>query len=426
MSDTVTQPLQTQLIETDVFPFEFLSAIAERESWRKEIYRPVYHVHKWWAKRLGSIFRGLLLGCLLPEQADLEEAFYQKHNFSTVSIFDPFMGSGTTVGEAHKLGCTALGCDINPVACESVRVALGPLDRYQLQNAFSDLSSSVGKRIQELYQSHDENQQLCDVLYYFWVKYVSCPHCTRSVDLFSTRVIAQNAYPDRKPEVQICCPQCGDIFSALTHDKRVHCRSCGLNFNPHTGNVIGAKAICPICSTSFSIAEVVRVSGQPPAHRLYGKLLLTPEGKKRYLPTTATDIEAYDSCSDLLGEELARDTIRLPDTVLADGFNTRQAIGYNYLHWRDFFNKRQLLALGWLQAAIAELSDVPTREALLTLFSGVLEFNNLFATYKGEGTGAVRHMFAITFSNRSALLLRLIYGAQPKVPARFQTCLKLA
>ena len=28
------------------------------------------------------------------------------------------------------------------------------------------------------------------------------------------------------------------------------------------------------------------------------------------------------------------------------------------------------------------------------ILSGVLEFNNIFASYKGEGTGAVRHMFA--------------------------------
>jgi len=28
------------------------------------------------------------------------------------------------------------------------------------------------------------------------------------------------------------------------------------------------------------------------------------------------------------------------------------------------------------------------------VFSGVLEFNNMFASYKGEGTGAIRHMFA--------------------------------
>ena len=32
--------------------------------------------------------------------------------------------------------------------------------------------------------------------------------------------------------------------------------------------------------------------------------------------------------------------------------------------------------------------------ALLLLFSGLLEFNNVFASYKGEGTGAVRHMFS--------------------------------
>jgi putative DNA methylase len=69
-------------------------------------------------------------------------------------------------------------------------------------------------------------------------------------------------------------------------------------------------------------------------------------------------------------------------------------MGYGFRTWRDFFNDRQLLVLGWLQAAIGELSDIPTRNAFQILFSGLLEFNNMFASYKGEGTGAVRHMFA--------------------------------
>ena len=43
------EPRQRRLIETDEFGFDFVSAIARRESWRKEIYRPIYHVHKWWA-----------------------------------------------------------------------------------------------------------------------------------------------------------------------------------------------------------------------------------------------------------------------------------------------------------------------------------------------------------------------------------------
>jgi putative DNA methylase len=382
------------LIEADTFPFEFLSAIAERESWRKEIYRPVYHIHKWWAKRLGSIFRGIILGCLLPEEANLEEAFYQKQNFTKVSIFDPFMGSGTTVGEAHKLGCIALGRDINPVACETVRVALGPLDHHRLKDAFSRLSTTVGKRLQSLYQSEDDVGQSGEVLYFFWVKHIPCPHCAGGVDLFSTYIIARNAYPDRKPEVQIYCPQCGNIFPALNEDRQVHCGACGSDFDPNAAPAKGAKATCPTCLESFSIINAVRTFDRPPAHRLYGKLLLTPEGTKKYLPATLPDLEAYEQCANLLQRELERGTIYLPETMLADGFNTRQAIGYNYRYWRDFFNKRQLLALGWLHDAIAELPDIATREAFFTLFSGVLEFNNLFASYKGEGTGAVRHMFA--------------------------------
>ena len=116
-----------RLIETDAFPFEFLSRLAERESWRKEIHRPIYHVHKWWAKRLGSVFRGILLGTMLPEVGDLAAEFYKVHRFASETVFDPFMGSGTTVGEAHKLGFTAIGRDINPVAVRGrCRTALGP------------------------------------------------------------------------------------------------------------------------------------------------------------------------------------------------------------------------------------------------------------------------------------------------------------
>ena len=96
-------------------------------------------------------------------------------------------------------------------------------------------------------------------------------------------------------------------------------------------------------------------------------------------------------------------------------------MSYGFTAWRDFFNDRQLLALGWLDAAIAQLHDEPARAALSTLFSGVLEFNNMFASYKGEGTGAVRHMFRITFSSRNAPRSKRIPGARPKAPAPFPT-----
>ncbi len=381
-----------RLIESDDFPFEFLSQIAERESWRKEIHRPIYHVHKWWAKRLGSVFRGILLGSVLPSKSDLRQEFYRCHSFRGLSVFDPFMGSGTTIGEAHKLGMTALGRDINRVAVEAVRTAFGPLDRRQLVDAFETLSEVAGRDLRILYRTKDASGRACDALYYFWVMQIHCPRCDEHVDLFSSHIIARNAYPARKPEVQIHCPACGGIFQGKIGNDSVNCPKCHHHFDTTSGPANGAKATCPRCRHVFSI--LASVGHKRPSYRLYAKLILTSDGYKQYLPVNCDDLNGYEECSRRLRDELNAGRIRLPNLRLADGYNTRQAMSYNFRLWTDFFNDRQLLALGWLHAAIANIAEIPTRSALLTLFSGTLEFSNLFASYKGEGTGAVRHMFS--------------------------------
>src|SRR5215216_3819700 len=91
-------------LESPSFPFERLSEVAELESWRKEVNRPIYHLHKWWAQRLGSVFRGILIGAVERDPAKVMPAFFAAARPSEIVVFDPFMGSGTTVGEALKLG----------------------------------------------------------------------------------------------------------------------------------------------------------------------------------------------------------------------------------------------------------------------------------------------------------------------------------
>jgi putative DNA methylase len=381
-----------RLIETDLFPFEFLSRLGELESWRKEIHRPVSHLHKWWATRLGSVFRGILLGCTLKEGGDLAGEFYRTHPPVDVTVLDPFMGSGTTVGEAHKLGFTVLGRDINPVAVHAARVGLGPMDWEKINRAFADVAGGVGEKISALYRSTDSRSRPCEVLYYFWVMQSGCPGCCRPVDLFPSWVIARNAFPERKPDVQLLCPGCGGVFRGQNDRKRTSCPSCEIAFDPQEGNARGTKANCPQCRQTFRILDAI--GGKRPDFRLYAKLVLTLNGEKEYLPAGDDDRAAYQGCARRLGEELASGNVTLPNLSLEDGFNTRQAMGYGFRSWRDFFNDRQLLALGWLQAALARVPDVVTRDVLLTVFSGALEFNNLFASYKGEGTGAVRHMFS--------------------------------
>ncbi len=374
----------------DGFPFSELSVVAEIESWRKEVYRPVYHLHKWWAQRLGSVFRAVILGASMPRGSAIMDLFYQPVRLPAPVVFDPFMGSGTTVGEAHKLGCTVIGRDINPIAYRSVSVALCPLSRDKVTRLFRELEKKVGAKLRRLYRSVDGDGEPCDVLYYFWVKTLPCPECSAGVDLFSSYVFARHAYVKKHPTVRVLCRGCGEVFAAQFTDESVTCPSCELSFAPRSGPARRAKALCDQCGTDFPIAKTARAAGRPPAHRLYAKLVLRQDGTREYLRATDADLRAYRRAERRL-RSLAPPRPKVP---IEDGHNTRQVLNYGYSTWDQMFNDRQHLALAILADGIRGLPASPERHALMLLFSGVLEFNNMFASYKGEGTGAVRHMFS--------------------------------
>lgn len=119
-------------------------------------------------------------------------------------------------------------------------------------------------------------------------------------------------------------------------------------------------------------------------------LALRPDGEKVYLSARKEDVDLYDEAKRRLEEE----DLPLPSASVRPGHNTDQARGYNYTQWRRFFNERQLLCLGLLLREILKIEDLEVQEQILCLFSSTLEFNNLFCSFKGEGTGAVRHMFS--------------------------------
>src|SRR5579859_5514396 len=85
------------------FPAAELSHIGEHESWRKEVHRPATSTHKWWAKRLGSVFRGILTSAITENQTAALEAYSSRTRLDGLTVFDPFAGSGTTIVEAAKL-----------------------------------------------------------------------------------------------------------------------------------------------------------------------------------------------------------------------------------------------------------------------------------------------------------------------------------
>ncbi len=377
-------------IEEDEFPFEEFCNVAELESWRKEINRPLYHVHKWWAQRLGSVFRAIILSTFAPAGTDVKQAFYSGVRFPGTIVFDPFMGSGTTIGEALKLGCRAVGRDINPVAYFAVKNALASHSRAEVTRQFKAIERDVAAEIQYFYRARLPGGGEAQSLYYFWVKTLDCPDCSGTVDLFRSYIFARHAYPRNHPLARAVCPSCHEINEIRYDAVQVTCHSCDHVYDPRSAPANRTKATCPHCGNTFAIAETIRKQGYPPKHRLYAKLVLTANKEKRYLSADDFDRALYQEAAN----RLAAMGRGYPQGKLRPGYNTNQAINYGYRSWRDMFNDRQLLCLRLLADRIRKIKSEPLRDLFACLFSGTLEFNNMFTSYKGEGTGAVRHMFS--------------------------------
>jgi len=366
------------------FPGVRLSEVAEAESWRKEIHRPATHTHKWWAQRLGTVFRGILASAVTESESQAIDAMEGPLRLEGLTVFDPFAGSGTTLVEGAKVGASVVGIDINPVATLVQRQALQEWDVPALSRAYKLIEEQCREPIDTLHRTESGET----VLYYFWVAVADCPECHEGVRLFSRHVFAQNAYPRRVPRAQLVCPTCLSIQEGRYDFAEAKCE------NGHTFGKEGAvSGAWMTCSSGHRSKVIHALGGMAPRQEMYAKMVLGDDGKKRYEGITQFDWDLYRRASEMLTRE--RTVLVLPEGVLEDGYNTKQAINWGYRSWSDFFNDRQLYCLGKLGSAIRDLSgDDNEREALAALFSGTLEFNNLFCSFKGEGTGAVRHMFS--------------------------------
>jgi Protein of unknown function (DUF1156). len=71
MSDPDTDSRDTLPIERG-FPIEQVNDLADREGRAKIHYRPLSTMHKWLARRLGSVFRAISLYSLVDDPSDIE------------------------------------------------------------------------------------------------------------------------------------------------------------------------------------------------------------------------------------------------------------------------------------------------------------------------------------------------------------------
>ncbi len=106
------------LLEAGKVPIAEIAELALREG---QCTNPIYRVHRWFARRLGSQFRAIQTGLSLkPEEADrFWDLYLGDLSLDGAVVLDPFVGGGTSLVEAGRCGARVIGYDIDPVAPSS-------------------------------------------------------------------------------------------------------------------------------------------------------------------------------------------------------------------------------------------------------------------------------------------------------------------
>lgn len=81
------------------------------------------------------------------------------------------------------------------------------------------------------------------------------------------------------------------------------------------------RETCPSCDHSFPIAKTIRASGKPPAHRMYAKPILLPDGSKAYHPITDEDRNLFAKAERALADRKNA----YPVVAIEPSYNTNQA-----------------------------------------------------------------------------------------------------
>ncbi|EMA08722.1 Adenine-specific DNA methylase, contains a Zn-ribbon domain [Haloarcula vallismortis] len=415
------------------FPIERVNEIAEKETRAKQYYRPIYTMHKWWARRPGCLFRAISLYSLLDENTtaddvevyepgenqqlgstgldeyDLVEAigdvdmddpeslwdFYPKDvRIKDKKILDPFMGGGTSLVEASRFGVKSRGMDLNPVAWFVTKTQLeaGQVDVDELQQAFERLKDDVAEEILEYYRTPCPNgDHDADVMYNFWVKELDCVSCGHTVSLLKDYRVASGRYED-DGKYYVFCPDCGTVTLSEDWHEESHCHECNYEFVPEDGPVTrGGYYHCSECGQKESITDAIADQGSP-EKRLYAVEYYCEHCDQQGLEKSSyKGYKQPDPADERLVEEAKREWETrtdlhdyVPDEQIPEGAITAaSAISGNdvFQHgiekWTDMFSERQLLNLAKMMQAIDRIDGKSSDYLLLALSDSLLSYNLL-------------------------------------------------
>lgn len=380
-----------KLIET-TFPIREISelAIPERSS-----YKPIYQISKWFARRSSSTFRAILLSSLLVPNENLMSHFYSEHDFSNITVLDPFVGGGTTIIEGLRLGMNCVGIDLNPVAWFISKTEAELVDINNLEKIIDDCENKISKKIKQLYVTNcPVCEQLADIIYAHWVSLVKCKVCESLIPLFRNYIVSL-----RGTQGTFLCPECDFVFNSHYQEKSDQvCPKCSYTFDPLRGNRTGrSNCTCRKCGNQTSIVEYREKTQEILPVKMFaieGFCLSCANDEANNSPLKDTNYKFIKGVSEddfnRFSEaevQWSNQKVKLiwPKESIPIGETTKTLRNHNYTYWEQMFNKRQLLSLSLILNYIDGIFDQTIQEMFLAAFINLLNHNNVFTRYSPKG-----------------------------------------
>ncbi len=376
-----TQPTLRSIPRTSLLearpPVVFASRLALREGNSK---KPIYQIHKWWARRLGSVFRSILLSATSPANTSdsaFEQRFYGANDLSGLVVLDPFVGGGTSVVEAAKCKASVIGVDIDPVACFVTGRVLAPVRQVELQRAFSAVKRLVREQILAYYTTVLPDGRNGLVQHAFWVERITCPHCQQTAPAHPHYQLRRNQRA--RKQVVFCC-HCGEIHHLPLHRKNFECRACKSRTTIEQGNVAAGRFTCPACDRVSPTSPASPKN--PPRHDLFALEVIVGKEKKRvFKKADKADLALFRRAVRDWDYQKARDRVTPKERIPVRARVDNRPVSFAYTHYQQLFNGRQLLSLSLIAKTIRAIPAPNVREFLALAFSDCLAANNLFCYY---------------------------------------------
>jgi putative DNA methylase len=358
------------------FDVPFIAEMALREKQVQQNYRPIIAVHKWFARRPGTLFRSLLLAEF--KEGSLRDDYFKANDLRGIRVADPFMGGGTPLLEANRLGCEVIGYDINPMAYWIVRQEIEYLDLSAYREAAKKLTDSLNDQIGYRYKTTCLycNSTDAQVKYFLWVKTRTCRQCGMHIDLFAGYLIAENR---RHPRNVFVCSKCGELTESEDRKNPGQCRACKVSLS-NEGPARRNRCRCPGCGMANSFPDP---KDGPPTHRMfaieYHCSRCKPCQKGRFFKKPdVDDLSKYDK-AEAAWSRVTPSSV--PDDEIPSGDETDRLHRWGYRYYREMFNARQLHGLELSCEAICQQADERIRNALATNLSDLLRYQNMLCRY---------------------------------------------